>query len=158
MAFGFFFRDLFIPREAVLKEAGIKPGYRVLDYGCGPGSYILPLAERVGKVGFVYALDIHPMAISKVRRLISKRNLENVQTVRSDCHTGLPDGTVDLVLLYDTYHGLERPGDVLKEIYRVLKPGGILSFNDHHMQPEEIIKRVTENGLFSLSIIHESVS
>ncbi len=148
MAFGFFFRDLFIPREKVLKEAGIKSGYRVLDYGCGPGSYIIPLAEQVGKEGSVYALDIHPMAIAKVRRRVSKRNLENVQTIRSDCFTGLEDSTVDMVLLYDTYHGLERPVDVLKELHRVLKPDGILSFNDHHMQPEEIIKRITENGLF----------
>ena len=88
------------------------------------------------------------MAISKVRSLVSKRNLENVQTIRSDCHTDLQDNAIDLVLLYDTLHALERPGDVLEEIHRVLKPEGILSFSDHHMRPEEIVKRITGNGLF----------
>ncbi len=148
MAFGFMFRDLFIPRKKVLKEAGIKTGFRVLDYGCGPGGYILPLSEMVEKKGFVYALDIHPMAIAKVNRLISKRNLENVQTIRSGCQTGLQDNAVDLVLLYDTYHALESPGAVLKEIHRILKPEGMLSFSDHHMQKEEIIKAITDTGLF----------
>jgi len=148
MAFSFFFRDLFIPREVVLKEAGIKTGYRVLDYGCGPGGYILPLSEMVGNEGFVYGLDIHPMAISKVNKLISKRNLENVQTIRSDCNTGLPDHTLDMVFLYDTYHALGYPGNVLKEIHRILKPVGIVSFSDHHMKKEEIIKTITDNGLF----------
>jgi len=148
MAFGFIFRDLFKPRELVLKETGIKAGYRVLDYGCGPGGYILPLSEMVGKEGFVYALDIHPMAISKVNRLVSKRNLKNVQTILSDCNTGLSDHTLDMVFLYDTYHSLEYPGNVLKEIHRILKPEGIVSFSDHHMRKEEIIKAITDNGIF----------
>lgn len=148
MAFGFYFRDLFIPREKVLKEAGIRTGYRVLDYGCGPGSYVLPLSRIVGKEGFVHALDIHPMAIAKVNRMISTRNLENVQTIRSDCHTGLKDNILDMVLLYDTYHALEKPMNVLKEIHRILRPEGVLSFSDHHMRKGEIISVITDSGLF----------
>ena len=148
MTLGFVFRDLFIPREKVLEEAEIKKGYRILDYGCGPGSYILPLSEMAGKEGFVYALDIHPLAVSKVNNLISKNKMENVQTIRSDCSTGLPDAGLDLVLLYDTYHALEYPEDVLKEIHRILKPGGRLSFSDHHMRKEEIVKTITDTELF----------
>ena len=148
MAFGFVFRDLLIPREKVLEEAGIKTGYRILDYGCGPGSYILPLSEMAGENGFVYALDIHPLAISKVNRMISRKKMENVQTIRSDCSTGLPDAGLDLVLLYDTYHALECPEDVLKEIHRILKPEGRLSFSDHHLRKEEIIKTFADTELF----------
>jgi len=62
MSFGYKFRDFFLPRMNTLKEVGIKPGFRVLDYGCGPGSYIIPLAELAGKSGKIYALDIHPIA------------------------------------------------------------------------------------------------
>ena len=58
-------RDFSLPRMNILKEVGIKPGFHVLDYGCGPGCYIIPLAELVGKSGKIYALDIHPLTIQK---------------------------------------------------------------------------------------------
>jgi len=67
MSFGYKFRDFFLPRMNVLKEAGIKPGFHVLDYGCGPGGYIIAAAELVGKSGKIYALDIHPLAIQSSR-------------------------------------------------------------------------------------------
>lgn len=72
MSFEFKVRDFFLPRMNILKEVGIKPGFHVLDYGCGPGSYIIPLAELVGKSGKIYALDIHPLAIQIVQ-VIEKR-------------------------------------------------------------------------------------
>jgi ubiquinone/menaquinone biosynthesis C-methylase UbiE len=151
MSFGFSFRDLFMPRSNILKDAGIKKGFQVLDYGCGQGSYIKPLLELVGETGKIFALDIHPLAIKKVQRIISKGQLTKVETICSGCSTGLPDNSIDAVLLYDTFHALANPAEVLKELYRVLKPGGILSFNDHHLKEKEIIWKVTSSELFRLS-------
>jgi ubiquinone/menaquinone biosynthesis C-methylase UbiE len=151
MSFGYKFRDFFLPRMNTLKEAGIKPGFHVLDYGCGPGSYIIPLAELAGKSGKIYALDIHPLAIQRVQSIASKKQLRNVKTICSDCKTGLPDNSVDVVLLYDTFHVLNDPNGVLKELHRVLKTNGVLSFSDHHMKENEILSRVTNGGLFKLS-------
>jgi ubiquinone/menaquinone biosynthesis C-methylase UbiE len=151
MAFGYRFRDLRLPRMNILKEVGIKPGFHVLDYGCGPGSYIVPLAELVGESGKVYALDIHPLAIRKVQGIASKEQLANVETILSDCQTGLPDNSLDVVLLYDIFHHLSDPDVVLKELHRVLKPDGILSFSDHHLKENEIVSEVTNSGLFRLA-------
>ena len=151
MAFGYKIRDLRLPRKNILKEVGIKPGFRVLDYGCGPGSYTVPLAELVGESGKVYALDIHPLAIQKVKNIASKRELANVETILSDCQTGLPDNSLDVVLLYDIFHHLGDPDRILKELHRVLKPEGVLSFSDHHLKENEIVSRVTDSGFFSLS-------
>jgi len=151
MSLGYKFRDFFLPRLNILKEVGIKPGFHVLDYGCGPGSYIMPLAELVGESGKIYALDIHPLAIQKVQDIASKKQLANVETILSDCQTGLPDNTLDAVLLYAAFHHLSDPDVVLKELYRVLKPDGILSFSDHHMKENEIVAEVTNSGLFRLS-------
>jgi len=151
MSLTYKFRDLFSPRMNILKEVGIKPRFHVLDYGCGPGSYIIPLAELVGKSGKVYALDIHPLAIQMVQNITSKRQLTNVETICSDCKTGLPDNSVDIILLYDTFHDLSDPDGVLKELHRVLKPNRILSFSDHHMKEDEIVSKVTNGGLFRLS-------
>ena len=147
----YIFRDLFFPRKSIIKEVGIQPGFHILDYGCGPGSYIVPVRELVGKSGKIYALDINPLAIQKVQSLVSKRQLTNVETIRSDCKTGLPDNSVDVVLLYDTFHDLGDHNGVLEELHRVLKPDGVLSFIDHHLKEDEIISKVTIRGLFKLS-------
>jgi ubiquinone/menaquinone biosynthesis C-methylase UbiE len=68
----------------------------------------------------------------------------------SDCKAGLPDSHVDVVLLYDTFHKLLQPDDVLKELHRVLKSNGTLSFSDHHLNEEDLRARVANTGLFKL--------
>ena len=144
-------RDLRLLRMEILKEVGIQAGFRVLDFGCGPGSYVPVLSDLVGPAGKVYALDIHPMAVESVQRLASRRGLTNVETILSDCRTGLPAESTDVALLYDIYHDLAEPEAVLKEIHRVLKRDGILSFNDHHMKNEEIMSRIGAGTLFRLA-------
>jgi len=151
MSLGYKFRDFFLPRMSILKEVGIKPGFQVLDYGCGPGSYITPLAELVGKSGKIYALDLHPLALRMVQRIASKKQLTNVETISSDGKTGLPDESIDVALLYDIVHDLSEPDDVFAELRRVLKSNGILSSHDHHLAENEIISKLTGKGWFRLS-------
>jgi ubiquinone/menaquinone biosynthesis C-methylase UbiE len=150
MAFTFKVRDFFKPRRDVVKEVGIKDGFRVLDYGCGSGSYVTAVAELIGKSGRIYALDINPIAIRMVKKIAAKKQLQNVETIISDCKTGLPDDGIDVVLMYDTFHDLAEPNMVLEELHRVLKPNGILSFSDHHMKENEVISKMTNKGLFRL--------
>ena len=150
MSFGHRFRDLFLPRKNILDEVGIKAGAYVLDYGCGPGSYSVIAAQLVRATGKVYALDIHPIATQRVQKAATKKRLTNVEAIRSDCETGLKNSSVDVVLLYDVFHSLSDSNAVLKELHRVLKPGGILSFTDHHMNENEIVSSVTNSGLFKL--------
>jgi ubiquinone/menaquinone biosynthesis C-methylase UbiE len=151
MTLVFRIRDFLRPRMDLLKEAGIEPGFCILDYGCGPGSYIAPLAQLVGISGEIYALDIHSLAIKEVQKIAAQKSIANIKTIESDCNTGLPDNHVDVVLLYDTFHDLSQPEDVLRELHRVLKSGGTLSFSDHHMNAPGIITRVTKTGWFKLS-------
>jgi len=148
MTLMFRIRDYLQPRMDLLKEAGIEPGFHVLDYGCGPGSYIAPLAELLSNNGKIYALDIHPAAIKKVKEIALRKGIGCIETIISNCETGLLDDKVDVVLLYDVFHGLSRPNDVLRELHRVLKSGGILSFSDHHMKKKDILARVTGTGQF----------
>ena len=150
MSLGFKFRDIIRPRKNVLKDAGIKPGSHVLDFGCGPGGYILPLAKILGKSGKIYALDVNPQAIDSVKALVARKGLANVETIISDCATGLPDASIDVILLYDVFHTFSAPGTILAELKRVLNPKGILSFNDHHMREDDILSGMTGNGFFRL--------
>jgi ubiquinone/menaquinone biosynthesis C-methylase UbiE len=150
MALTFKIRDFLRPRRDIVKEVGIKQDFHVPDYGCGPGSYISAVADLVGKSGKIYALDINPQAIKAVKKIAAKKQLTNVETILSDCETGLPDVSIHVALLYDTFHDLVDQNAVLKELHRVLKPNGILSFSDHHMKDSEILSKLTEDKLFKL--------
>jgi ubiquinone/menaquinone biosynthesis C-methylase UbiE len=150
MALGFKFRDMLRPRLKILAEVGIKPGSHVLDYGCGSGSYIAPLAGLVGAAGMVYALDANPLAVRTVQKMVARKHLISVRPVLSDCETGLPPDSFDVVLLYDILHDLHNYDEVFKELHRVLKPGGILSVSDHHLTRDEIAGKITGGGLFGM--------
>jgi len=150
MAAEFRIRDALEPRKNIIEEVGIKQGSKVLDYGCGPGGYVKAVSELIGETGKLYALDVLPVAVDMVKNLARKSNLKNVETILSDCKTGLPNNSIDVVLLYDTFHDLEDQNAVLQELHRILKPNGTLSFSDHHMKEADITSAITNQNLFRL--------
>jgi len=147
MSAEFRLRDLLRPPEKILKEAGLRPGMIVLDFGCGPGGFSLAAARLVGPAGRVYALDIHPLAIRSVERKAARRGFANVTVVEGRMGR-FGDATFDAVFLYDVLHDLADPVAVLSEIRRVLKRDGFLSLRDHHWKGQMINKAVVSGGLF----------
>jgi ubiquinone/menaquinone biosynthesis C-methylase UbiE len=143
-------RDFLRPRDRIIEDVGIKTCSQVLDYGCGPGGYVMPVIRLIGEFGGLYALDVNPLAVRSVQKLAAKKNLSNVRAILSDCATGLPPDSIDVVLLYDILHDLEDRDKVLAELHRVLKPDGILSVSDHHLKEDEINSAVTGKELFKL--------
>ena len=145
-------RDLVRPRSVLLDEVPLRTGSTVVDYGCGPGSYIPELSKRVGPAGRVVAVDIHPLAIERVEGLARRRSLLNVEAHVGDGVQipGVADGTADIVILCDIFHMLGEPQSVLAEIARVLGPDGLLVVNDPHMDPKELVAGVTRSGRFQL--------
>jgi len=142
MSFEYKIRDFFNPPINILKELNIKSGYCVLDFGCGPGSYSFASSRLVGSNGKVYALDINLLAIDRVKKIAIKNGFDNIQTILSDCKTNLSDNSIDVILLFDVYHDLDSKVKVLEELYRVLKPEGILSVSDHHLKREKILSEI----------------
>ena len=134
-----------------LEKSKIKRGDYVLDYGCGPGSYSFVAAKVVGKEGRIFAADIHPLAIEKVKKKANRKNIENITTIQTDCDTKLPDNSIDVVICFDVMHDIADKNNILKEFHRVLKPDGYLSFDDHHYSNEEIIEIFSKHGLFKLN-------
>lgn len=149
MCFNINLRNKIKKPEKVLLDAGVKPGYHVLDYGCGPGDYALSASRLVGGSGQVYALDIQPLAKKRLDKIIDEQGILNLKTIVSNCVTGLEDNCLDLILLYDIFHMFKKPSMILKELYRILKPGAVLSVNDHHMKDQNIIDSIIHDGLFS---------
>jgi len=113
----------------MLKNAGVEEGKKVLEIGCGTGYFTIPAAQIVGENGRVYALDIHPLSIEKVRDKIKKFGVGNVIPVLSPAHdTGIEDECVDVAFLFGVVHKIDEYFyEVMEEMRRVIKKGGILS-------------------------------
>ena len=112
-----------------LESAGVKAGHQVLEVGCGPGFFTLPAAEIVGEKGHVYAIDLEPLAVQEVEKKLGKRGMTNVTASVADAaETGLPTGSIDLVLLFGVIPSPTLPLDrFLPEMGRLLKPDGSLA-------------------------------
>ena len=144
----FVLRDKFTDPMEKIKRAKVKKGYYVLDYGCGPGSFSLAASKVVGNSGKVFSADIHPLSAEKIHKKISKEGLSNIETITTDCYTGLKDNSIDVIICFDMFHMVNDQYKILKEFRRVLKPNGILSLDCHHMK--EIESKVVDKGLFKL--------
>ncbi|MFX1503448.1 MAG: class I SAM-dependent methyltransferase [Promethearchaeota archaeon] len=151
MSFFFKLRDVFHPPIKKIINADIKQGEKVLDYGCGSGSYSIVAAEKIGPMGKLIAADIHPLALKKVRKRAKKMGYTNIETIQTDCDTKLDDESIDKIICFDVLHGISNKNNIIKEFYRVLKPNSILSLDDHHYNRDQIINFITSDGLFKLA-------
>ena len=119
---------LFRNPELTLRDAGVTSGMRVLEVGCGPGFFTLPAAKMVGKNGFVCALDLNSYAVEHVRRKVTRARVTNVEILHVNAaDTGQSAGSFDLVLLFGFRRAIGGMEPILKEMDRILRPGGILS-------------------------------
>jgi len=143
--------DIFRNTQQLLDRVPVKSGMRVLDYGCGVGSYSIPLAEMVGPEGRIFAVDIQPLAIKEVEKKASKRGLKNVEAIIVDSYnTGIEDSSVDLALIIDTIHRIEDCGAMFQEMHRILKQDGLLFLDKGHMDESEVRGIVDNTNLFRI--------
>ncbi|MFO7969890.1 MAG: class I SAM-dependent methyltransferase, partial [Candidatus Izemoplasmatales bacterium] len=101
-----------------------------------------------GSSGKVFAADIHPLASEKVRKRTEKSEINNIETIVTDCNIDLEDQSIDKVVLIDVLHNLSNYEANIKEFHRLLKDDGKLWVDDHHYDEEEIRVKITKNNLF----------
>jgi SAM-dependent methyltransferase len=117
-------------RDALL-GAGLREGMDVADFGCGPGVMSRMLAALVGPSGSVTGVDLHAPQVEQARQISESDGLANTRFIASDaCATGLPASRFDLVYCRFLLLHLADPAACLGEMWRVLKPGGILLVED----------------------------
>lgn len=120
-------REVYDRREEIVALSGVTQGMTVADLGAGTGLFTLLLAEKVGPEGRVYAVDVSEEFVTHVIARARRQGLEQVRgIVNSQTSTELPDTSVDLVFMSDTYHHFEHPEAMLASIQKALRPGGTL--------------------------------
>lgn len=113
--------------EALLDAMQIDTGHWVADVGSGDGDYTLPMAERVGSSGRVFAVDVDHDPLDELNEKLRENDVENVTTVYSiEDNPMLPVSTFDAVLVRNAYHHFTEHESMLRHIRAALKPGGRL--------------------------------
>jgi ubiquinone/menaquinone biosynthesis C-methylase UbiE len=131
----------------LLKAGGLRPGQKVLEVGCGPGFFTIPAANIVGDEGIVYAVDVHPRAIERVKEKIQKEGVKNVTPILANAsNTTLPDQSIDLAFMFGLPHIVDGRENLLSEIHRILKPGGILSYKRTRGSEKKLIEDLEKAG------------
>jgi ubiquinone/menaquinone biosynthesis C-methylase UbiE len=136
--------------QATVELAGLAPGERVLDVGCGTGTLALAAARQVGPQGEVHGIDASPEMIAVARRKAGKASASLAFQVGLIEDIPFPDDQFDLVLSSLMIHHL--PGEDLKrrgfaEIHRVLKPGGRLLVVDFEPPAGGLLKPLMSHML-----------
>lgn len=112
-------------RDKLLDTAALKPGEKVLETACGTGLVTFPAAEAVQPGGEVTAIDLSELMIEIGRERMDEQKIRNVRFQRMDAENlEAEDRSFDAVLCSLGLMYLPDPVQSLKEMYRVLKPGG----------------------------------
>jgi len=122
----------------LIDRMGLKSGMRVLDVGCGPGRLTIPLAKYVGPKGEVVALDIQEKMLQKLEERIKNNHLSNVRLLLGDAGQGeiLEENSFDRAILVTVLGEIPDKKSALKEIFKALKPKGILSVTEALPDPD----------------------
>lgn len=124
-------REVYAQREAIVEACGLLPGMTVADIGAGTGLFTRLFSPKVGPDGRVIAVDISQRFLDHIRDRSRELDQPNVDTLLCDPDsTRLPDSSVDLAFVCDTYHHFEFPQKTLASLHRALKPGGRLMVID----------------------------
>jgi ubiquinone/menaquinone biosynthesis C-methylase UbiE len=131
--------DAWLHRDgpAFLRKLGIASGDCVLDFGCGPGGYALPLAQVVGRRGRVIAVDKNADHLELLRESIADypgRDIVEIhQTDGSLALDWIADRSLDVALLFDVLQHVSDWDALFASLQRKLRPGGLLLANPSHL-------------------------
>ncbi|OIP64632.1 MAG: hypothetical protein COV32_00960 [Candidatus Yonathbacteria bacterium CG10_big_fil_rev_8_21_14_0_10_43_136] len=120
--------------EENIKALGVHDGMVIADLGAGTGAYTLPLAEKVGESGRVYAVEVQKDFLTNIKDEATRRGLKNVELLWGNIEnlggTKIKDGACDAVIISNVLFQAEDKSGLLREASRILKVGGKLFLID----------------------------
>ncbi len=130
-----------------LENAGLDKGQQVLEVGCGPGYFTIPAAKILGSQGHVYAVDVNPYAIERVREKVANAGIKNVTPMLENASaTGLPEKSLDLAFLFGLPRVQGGRMSLLRELARTIKTGGTVVLQTSRTKEQALVQEMSQNG------------
>lgn len=129
-------REVYTNQAEIISLLGIEEGMAIADIGAGTGLYMEPFAKATGDKGKVYSVDISPAFIKHLEARKEGAGLSQVDIVKcAEDSVSLPESSVDLAFICDTYHHFEYPKSTLESLLSAVKPGGRVALIDFDRIP-----------------------
>ncbi len=127
----------------LIKNMNISTNDVIADIGAGSGYHVFKMAPLASK-GIIYAVDIQPEMLAAIEYRKTADDVSNVLTIQgTEKSVGLPDNSIDKVLMVDVYHEFSYPKEMLQSIYRALKPNGKIYLIEYRGEDASVpIKRL----------------
>lgn len=121
--------------DEIIRFMGLKAGEVVADIGAGTGYFTRRLGRAVAPNGVVYAVDIQPEMIARLKENMEKHGIRNVVPVLAETDDPkLEPNTLDWALLVDVYHELQQPKATLAKLREALKPTGRVALVEYRLE------------------------
>ncbi len=120
-------------------EIGVRDGWRVVEIGCGPQGCLGLLSQRVGAAGRVVGVERSAEQVESARKFVAASHFTNVEVLCADGRgTGLPEGAFDLATSRLVLVNVPEPQQILAEMVRLARPGGVVAFHE----PDSTTQRI----------------
>lgn len=140
-------RDRLGEAERVMDRLGIRPGMRVADVGAGDGYYTVRLARRLGPGATIYAEDVTPAHLERLRARLARERVPGVTLILgTPGDPKLPPASVDLAILSHVYHEIANPYELFYRLHPALAAGARVAVVDldkptaHHGTPPALLR------------------
>lgn len=118
-------REVYAQRKEIVQACQIQAGQTVADIGAGTGLFTRMFSDAVGKDGRVLAVDISQKFLDHILKTSREAGQSNVEPLLcSDDSTKLPENSIDVAFICDTYHHFEFPLKTMKSLFQAMNPGG----------------------------------
>lgn len=135
----------------VIEEISLKEEMDIVDFGCGSGGWVIPLAKKI-KNAKIYAVDILEAALSALKSNAEMEKVYNIRTIRCDIERGteLKEDSMDLVIASNLFFQVEDKTAVIREAKRLLRKNGEIIVVDWLVEDDDaetiLHKLIQENG------------
>lgn len=148
-----------------IEQCSIQAGQEVADFGSGSGAYTLAVAKALMSTGKVYAIDINKDLLNKVKNDGIKQGFYNIEVIWGDIDkpngTKLRDFSVDMALVCNIFFQVENREVLVKEVRRILKPGGKVlvvdwtdAFGGLGPKAQSVVKKTSAVEIFEKNGFH----
>jgi len=125
---------------------GMRDGMHVLEIGPGPGTFTIEASKRVGENGKVFAIDVQPSVISKLKSRLQRAKIVNVMArAASACELPFSNNTFDRAFMIAVLAEIPDRKKALLDIKRVLRDDGLLAIGEILLDPDYPRRRTVTN-------------